>query len=123
MEIFKLASKQKVRFQTSKGFLNTEQLWDLSLTELDALAVSLEKECEETSKKSFLTKSSDKNKLSKLKFDLALDILTSKNDEIQASKDATELKEHNKKIIALIAEKQDESLKNKSVEELTAMLK
>jgi hypothetical protein len=38
MEIFKLASQQKLRFQTPKGSLSTEQLWELSLDELDALA-------------------------------------------------------------------------------------
>lgn len=123
MEKFKQASELKLRFQTSKGLLSTEQLWDLSLTELDTLAVALESAHEESGKKSFLVKSSAKNKLAKLRFDIALDILTTKVDEMQAAQEAAEIKEHNKEIIALIAEKQQEAKKGKSIEELTAMLK
>jgi len=37
--------------------------------------------------------------------------------------EAMEIKEHNKKIISLISEKKDESLKGKSIKQLEAMLK
>ena len=123
MENFKLASQQKLRFQTARGPLTTEQLWDLSVNDLDALAVSLETEHNQSGKKSFLTKTSTKDKTAKLKFDIVLDILTTKVDEMQAASEALEIREHNKKIIALISEKQDESLKGKSIKQLEAMLK
>jgi hypothetical protein len=123
MDNFKLASQQKLRFQTAKGLLTTEQLWDLSLEELDALAVSLETEHKESGKKSFLTKTSVKDKTAKLRFDVALDVLHTKVDEAQAALEAREIKEHNKKIIALIADKQDESMKGKSIKQLEAMLR
>lgn len=123
MENFKLATQQKLRFQTSKGSLSTEQLWDLSLTDLDALAVSLEIEHKESGKKSFLAKTSVKDKTAKLRFDVVIDILNTKVAEQEAATEALEIKEHNKKIIELIAEKQDESLKGKSIKQLEAMLK
>lgn len=123
MENFKLASQQKLRFQTNKGSLSTEQLWDLSLEDLDALAVSLETEHKQSGKKSFLVKTSVKDKTSKLRFDVVLDVLSTKVEEMQAATEAHEIKEHNKKIIGLIAEKQDESLKGKSIKQLEAMLK
>ncbi|HOV34891.1 MAG TPA: hypothetical protein PLS56_02775 [Candidatus Dojkabacteria bacterium] len=123
MDIFKQASKQKVRFQTSKGVLSVEQLWDLGLTDLDNLAVSLEAEHKESGKKSFLHASTAKDKTAKLKFDVVLDILTTKVDEEAAAKQAREDKEHNKKILELINEKKDESLKGKSVKQLEAMLR
>lgn len=123
MENFKLASQQKLRFHTNKGMLSTEQLWDLSLEELDALAVSLEAEHKESGKKSFLTKTSVKDKTAKLRFDVVLDVLNTKVEEAQALQEAFEIKEHNKKIIQLISEKQDESLKGKSIKQLEAMLK
>lgn len=121
--MYKNASQQKLRFQTNKGALSVEQLWDLSLTDLDTLAVSLEAEHKESGKKSFLTKSSAKDKTAKLKFDVVLDILNTKVDEQQAASEAKEIREHNKKILGLIADKQDESLKGKSVKQLEAMLK
>ena len=123
MENFKTATQKKLRFQTSKGLLSTEQLWDLSIEDLDTLAVSLEAEHKESGKKSFLVKSNLKDKTAKLKFDVVLDVLNTKVDEIEAAKEAAEIKEHNKKIINLIAEKQDESLKGKSIKQLEAMLK
>lgn len=125
MDNFKLASQQKLRFQTSKGLLSTEQLWDLSLGELDALAVSLETEHKESGKKSFLTKTraTDKDKTSKLKFDVVLDVLHTKAEEMEAAATAKEIKEHNKKILELIASKKDKSLEGKSIKQLEAMLK
>jgi hypothetical protein len=122
MEIFKLASQQKLRFQTPKGSLSTEQLWELSLDELDALAVSLEAEHKESGKKSFLVKTSEKDKVAKLKFDVALEILHTKVEEMQTAQAEAARKEHNKKIISLIAEKQDEALKGKSIKQLESML-
>ena len=123
MENFKLASQQKLRFQTKKGLLSTEQLWDLSLEEMDALAVSLEAEHEQSGKKSFLVKKSVKDKTAKLRLDVVLDILTTKVEEEQARTEAKEIKEHNNKIIALIEEKKDESLKGKSIRQLQEMLR
>lgn len=123
MENFKLASQQKLRFQTNRGLLSSEQLWDLSLEELDTLAVSLEIEHKQSAKKSFLVKTSIKDKTAKLRFDLVLDVLNTVVAEQEAAAEALEIKEHNKKIITLIAEKQDESLKGKSIKQLEAMLK
>jgi hypothetical protein len=123
MENYKLATQQKLRYNTSKGQLSTEQLWDLSLEDLDTLAVSLENEHKHSGKRSFIHKTSEKDKTTKLRFDVVLDILNTKIDQMEAAQEAAEIKEHNKKIISLIAEKQDESLKGKSIKQLEAMLK
>ena len=40
--MYKEASRKKTRFATSKGSLSAEQLWDLSIADLDTLAVSLD---------------------------------------------------------------------------------
>ena len=123
MDNFKLASQQKLRFQTNKGLLSTEQLWDLSLNDLDSLAVTLDEEYGKSGQKSFLVKSSLKDKTTKLRFDIVLDVLNTKNEEQQAASEAREIREHNKKIVALIAEQEEEDLKKKSKKELEAMLR
>lgn len=123
MDNFKLASQSKLRFQSNKGLLSTEQLWDLNLTDLDSLAVSLENEYNESGKKSFLVKRSVKDKTTKLKFDIVLDVLQTKSDEMAEAQQKAEDKAHNNKIIALIAEKQDDELKGKSVKQLENMLR
>jgi len=123
MENFKQATKQKLRFQTNKGVLSVEQLWDLSLTDLDSLAVSLQEAYENSKGKSFLTKKSTKDATIKLQFDVCLDILQTKVEETEAAKELAENKAHNQKILQLIAEKKDDELKGKSVKQLEAMLK
>lgn len=122
LEIYRAASQQKLRIQTKRGLLSVEQLWDLPLDELDALAVSLEQEHKESGKKSFLAKKSEKDKIAKLKFDIVLDVLTTKVEEAQAASDAKDKKEHNEKILRLIMEKKDEALKGKSIKQLEEML-
>ena len=114
--MYKEASKQKLRFSTNKGLLSTEQLWDLSLTELDNLAVALESDYKESGKKSFLVKKSAKDKTAKLKLDIAVDILTTKVEENETAKNARQIKEHNEKIMSLIADKEEDSLKSKSID-------
>ena len=121
--IYKEASKSKLRFQTTKGTLSVEQLWGLSLTELDALAVSLEEAYKNSKSKSFLDKKTDKDKIIKLRFDIILDVLNAKVEDKEAAKQEAEDKEHNQKILSIIKEKQDETLKGKSIKELEKMLK
>jgi hypothetical protein len=121
--MYKEASKQKLRFSTSKGNLTTEQLWDLSLTDLDALAVSLDNSYKESKGRSFLEKRTKLDKSIKLQFDIVLDVLQTKIADAEAATEARETKEHNNKILTLISEKKDGELKGKSIKELEKMLK
>lgn len=123
MSNYKQASKEKLRFQTNKGILSTEQLWDLSLADLDQLAVSLEEAHKNSKGKSFLEKRTTADKGLKLRFDIVLDILQSKVEDNEISQMEQENREHNKKIDELIAEKQGEALKNKSIAQLEKMRK
>jgi hypothetical protein len=123
MDNFKVATREGFRYQTAKGSLTTEQLWSLSLTELNDLAVSLDKQYEESGKKSFLVKRSVKDKTTKFKFDIVLDILNTLQEEEEERKQKAEDKLHNEKILALIQDKKEESLKNKSEKELEKMLR
>ena len=121
--MFKEASKLKLRFATTKGSLSVEQLWDLSITDLDTLAVSLEEAHKNSKGKSFLEKRTTKDKGLKLQFDIVLDILQTKVDDSEALREKAEDKEHNKKILELIAKKKDGELEGKSIKELTGMLR
>lgn len=123
MSTFKQATQLKIRFHTNLGQLSTEQLWDLSLTQLDALAVSLESSYEQSDRKSFLAKKTAKDTITKLKFDIVLEILETKQAIAEEATQLKERNEHNEKILSLIANKQDEEMSQKSVEELTKLLK
>lgn len=123
MEMYKKASKEKLRIQTSKGLLSVEQLWDLSISSLDKLAVELEKDVNTSERKSFIQEDTEENKKAKFKFDLVLDILKTKVNIKNELAKAAEIKTHNQRILSLIAEKKDSELANKSVDELEKMLK
>lgn len=115
MSMYKEASRKKLRFTTSKGSLSAEQLWDLPVTELDEMAVALEESYKGSGKKSFITGKSAKNNVMKLQFDIVLDVLNTKLEEAEEARIAAENKEHNEKILTMIAEKQDEKLKGMSI--------
>lgn len=120
MDIYKQANRLGLRFNTNRGLLATEQLFQLSLADLDALAVSLE--ISQTGKKSFIRETSVGDEIAKLKFDVALDVLNTVMKEQKDARESLDNKRKNEKILALIAEKQDGALKEKTVEELEAML-
>lgn len=101
--MYKEASKQKLRVQTSRGPLSVEQLWELTLSELDAVAVNLEEEYKKSGKKSYLVAKSKKDKTLKLKFDIVLDILTSKVESEEKAKTAGETKRKLDRAIAIRA--------------------
>lgn len=123
MSIYKQASQLKLRITTSVGNLSVEQLWDLGLEELDELAVKLERKYKSTGKKSFLDKKTEENEMDKLKFDLVYDILDTKVKAANAASEEAEIKRHNQKIDELIAQKQNEELAGKSIEELEELRK
>lgn len=123
MDIYKEASKEKLRIQTTKGPLAPEQIRDLSIPELDTLAVDLQAEYEKSGKKSFLVAKSSKDKIAKLRFDIVLDILNDKVEEETAAKQKKEDKEHNEKIFAIIEQKQDAALGNKTIAQLKKELR
>jgi len=123
MDNFKLASKEKLRFPGPLGLLTNEQLWDIKLTMLDAMVVDLEDAITKTEKRSYLKRPTAANKLAKLRFDIALDILTTRVEEAEAEQKKAEDKEANAKLLDIIAKKKDSELENKSIEELEKMLR
>jgi hypothetical protein len=121
--MYKKSSKQKLRIITAKGLLSVEQLWDLTLQELDECAIVLQDLHKKSGKKSFLEAKSPKDATLKLKLDIVVDVLTSKVEIANTATKSADTKAHNQKILGLIARKQEGELEGKSVEELQGMLK
>lgn len=128
--LYKKAAQVKLRIQTCKGLLSVEDVWGLSLANLDAsirsLAPLVKKYQTEDSDLDFLSSNSDtkseETSLLELSFEILKDVYITKKEEANAKAKARETKEFNQKIMSLIAEKQENSLKDKSVEELMAMI-
>lgn len=121
MDLHKKANFEKVRIQTKKGLLSAEQLTDLIDQDLNELAIELDTKINE-SKKSFLSETTPEDKLLKLKFDLVLDILTTKLEIKKKAAEAREIRKHNQEIDEIIAEKvKDDMRTKKTVKQLEAM--
>jgi len=119
--MFEKASRLKVRFPYTKGQVTVEDLWDLSTTVLDGIYKTLRATQKDQDGDSLLAERRTDTVLA-LQIDIVKYIVTVKVAEADAKKLATAKREQKARIMELIAEKQDESLKNKSIEELTALV-
>lgn len=122
MNIFERASRGKLRFPTSKGHLSTEDLWDLSLQDLDRTAKAINKKLKEEGEESFIAEKSEKSTELSLQIDILKHIISAKLAAQEASKKRSENLAKKAQIEDLILNKKSEDLKGKTVEELTAML-
>lgn len=120
--MYKKASKLKLRFSTNKGNLSTEDLWDLSLEQLDAIAVKLDEQIEKSPRKSFIKTVSKVNETLELKFAIVKDVIDTKMAEQAARENQQAKSAQRQKLLELIAEKEDSELKGKSTDELRKML-
>lgn len=120
--MYKEALQKKLRFKTNKGMISTEDLFDLSLQNLDTLARMLDKKISEAPKKSFIEELPVEENDDELRFSIVKDVI---NIKLKARKDninRAQIDARNKRIAELIAKKEDEALENKSIEELRAMI-
>lgn len=122
MSIFEQAVRQKVRFNY-KGQASVEDLFDIPLTALDNLFKGLNAELNEQKGESLLAtnKSSVVSEL-ELKIGLIKHVVGVRLAEQEARQTALANKERKQKILDIIADKQDEDLKGKSIEELTSLV-
>lgn len=129
--MFEKAARLKLRFDSPVGQLSVEELWDLPLVsirknqvDLDSIAVGLDAEIKSTNTTSFVKKTTRTASaaLLKLKFDIVLRVIEVKQIEADAEETKRTNAEKKQKLLTLIEQKQDESLKGKSVDELQALV-
>ncbi|MCK9430034.1 MAG: hypothetical protein M0R17_08530 [Candidatus Omnitrophica bacterium] len=123
--MYKQASKLKLRFFTGIGQLSTEQLWELSQTQLSNAIKAVKKVLKKNDddELSFLEDTKTVDIENQLRFDILKDVYLSKKKEADELRTASDIKAHNQKILMLIADKRDDSLKNMTIEELEQQLK
>lgn len=126
--MFQKASREKLRFDTGKGQLSVEDLWDLPLISttgrpnLDSIAQELNKQLKTSDTVSFVNPSKKTNNTVQLKFDIVKHIIDVRLAENNARLQATEKAERKEKLRKLINAKEEEDLQGKTREELIAML-
>ena len=119
--MFEKASRKQLRFNTTAGSVSVERLWQMKISDLIALEDSQTEVCEKYAK---TTRRKSSRTVAQQDDELRLEILTYIIDTLEKENlDANEKiqnKEHNQKIMALIAKKEQENL---SLEELYKLLK
>ena len=122
MSDFMKATKLKLRFPGFLGNLSTEDLWDLTLQELNSMAISLRKKIKESEEGSFLDEISNEDSVFKLRFDIVVYIIEAKKEERKEAKEYVKKKFEREQLLSILAEKQNESLKSLTEEELKERL-
>jgi len=125
MEMYKKAIRLDLRFQTNKGSLTPQQLYQLEQNDLSNAIKAVKKVLKTTNddELSFLEDTKVVDVENQLRFDILKDVYLTKKKEAEELRSAANNKAHNQKILSLIAEKQEGELKGKTIEELEGMLK
>lgn len=130
MNIYKEATKKHIRFTVGRlTNLTVEDVWNLPLTgnggtNLDNLAISLNNQLKDDTPKSFVgdTRVSAEAKDTQLKFDIVLDIIESKQNDIKRNTEAAVKSAQIHQLEALKAQKELDEFKGMSIEEIEAKL-
>lgn len=124
-DLFIQASRDKLRFDSPKGKLTAEDLWDLDLqsttgkANLDSIAIELNQKVKSTGETvSFVSQVSADDDGSKVKLEIVKHIIGVKIAERDAKAAAKKRREKKQEIMALIAQKEAEQLGGQSLEEL-----
>lgn len=120
--MYKEALQKKLRFKTNKGMITTEDLFDLSLQNLDTLAIMLDKKISEAPKKSFIEELPAKENDDELRLNIVKDVINIKLKARKDNIDKAQADAQKKRILEIIAKRKDEELEKKSTEELRAMI-
>lgn len=121
MDIFEKAVREKTRFGF-KGLISVEDLWDLSLENLDAIWCNLESELEKLPKKSLLATSTEQRDEIEFKQQIIKHIVDTKILEKVANEQSKAKSTYKQTILDIIESKKNEDLKSKSIEELTQLV-
>jgi len=127
MNLFEQAARLKLRFNTQKGNLTVEDLWDIPLTSaksvsLDGIARGLNRQLKDSAEESFVATPSKTNLALQVRFDVVKHVIAVRLSEREAAKNVAANKMRREKVAGIIAKKQDAALENLSIEELEKLL-
>lgn len=120
--MYRKALRTKLRFSTTKGKLTTEDLFDLSLIDLNNLAIALDKKLSEIPRKSFISDITPDTQEDELRFNIVKDVITLKLAERNAAQNAKAKAAEKAQLLEVLHRKKNEALENLSVAEIEAKL-
>ena len=126
MSMFEKATRRKYRFESHVGILSTEDLWDLQLTgrlSLNEVAKALHEKLESAAAVNFVAEGEDPEAwILRDKLELVKHIIKTRLAERDAEKKFAQRRERKQKLMEILHEKQDSSLREHSMDELQKMI-
>jgi len=120
--MFETAIRNKYRFPSTVGMIGVEDLWDLSIEQLDNVYKSLKFELKEVTEDSLLITINEVDKEVQSKIDIVMYIFNTKLAEKEARVKSKERSEQKQYLLSILKEKQNDDLKGKSIDELKQMI-
>lgn len=123
--LFERASRAKIRFDTAKGHLSVEDLWDLPLSStnrvnLDDIARGLHRQLKDDDV-SFVTNVKPGGDDTRLAFDVVKHVIDVRVAERNLAADAKDRAHRKQQILEIIARKEQGDLEGKSMDELRTL--
>lgn len=132
MNMFEIAVRNKMRFETTKGLISVEDLWDLPMLTKSPTAISLDNVArkiaidltEQEKLNSFVAENGNDAVIKELnvKLEIVKYVIAVRKKEAEEKRNAAESAMKRQKIKELIAQKEDDALSSLSKEELLEML-
>lgn len=120
-KIFEEATRRKYRFPY-KGQCTVEDLWDISVTQLDNIFKALNAEKKQVNEESLLEVKSAEDQELENKIAIVRYVVSTKQKEAAQKALARERKQQREQIMSILADKETEDMKNMTKEQLMAKL-
>lgn len=120
LNLFEHATKSKLRFRVANGSVGVEDLWDMSLPDLDVLGKRLRREAAEASDSLIADVKPDETLTQS--FEIVKRIIDVKLEEKRAKADRLARRQRRQQLEDALAEKKAAGLKDKSISEIEAEL-
>ena len=120
VDIFEQAARVKLRFDSHKGLLSIEEVWDLSLASLDTFAKTVNKRLREAEEESFIPAVHQPRVLSydALRLDILKHVIAVKVTERDLARKKADDRAKLARLKDLLAAKEDDAFKSMSQEEI-----
>lgn len=120
-ELFELATRQKLRFESPRGLLTVEDLWDLPMTgavSLDTVSKLANRDVKASEEESFVNESTAQSAKALLKLEVLKYIIAVRKYEIEQRQLASQKLERKQKLLSLLAEQDEAADKKLSRDEI-----
>jgi len=121
VNIFEVANRNMYRFPF-KGMSNVEDMWQISVKELDSVFKVLNSQLKQVKEESLLEVKTQQDQELDIKIAIIKHIVKVKQEEAEKQLQAKSLKEQKQKLMEIYASKKDEETLKKSPEEIKAMI-